>query len=150
MQQVTIYALGSSNHTTWRGRFIVILACEGRYKSIVGSLEEATTDQCTLTGIIEAVHLINTSCALTIVTSSPIAFGGFTNIKGSNKELKGLLIRLMRAKHCRAWNQVWPHGRKDFRKKIADLQQRAVAVEPTGVLGYYGLPRTTQLSIFND
>ena len=148
MKQVTIYAWGRSNHTRWQGKFRVALECQGYYKYLSDTLENVTTDQCTLTGIIAAVHLIHEPCALTIITSARVSFGNFSRLRGSNKELKGLLIRLIRAKKCRARAVVWDDEDLPLRNKLKELEQRAVPVTPVDVAAHYGVPRTKQLTLF--
>ena len=112
------------------------------------TLENVTTDQCTLTGIIAAVHLIHEPCALTIITSARVSFGNFSRLRGNNKELKGLLIRLIRAKKCRARAVVWDNEDLPLRGKLKELEPRAVRVTPVGVAAHYGVPRATQLTLF--
>ena len=150
MKQVTIYAWGRSNHTQWQGKFKVALECQGHYKYLSDTLENVTTDQCTLTGIIAAVHLIREPCTLTIVTSARVSFGNFTRLRGSNKELKGLLIRLIRAKQCHARAAVWDDQDVPLRSKLREIAQQAVQVDPVDVAAYYGVPRATQLALFGN
>ncbi len=126
------------------------LECQGSYKYLSDELENVTTDQCTLTGIIAAVHLIQEPCSLTIVTSARVSFGNFSRLRGNNKELKGLLIRLIRTKKCRARAVVWDDEDVSFRNKLKELEQRAVRVTPVGVAAHYGVPRATQLMLFGN
>ena len=148
MKQVTIYAWGRSNHPRWQGKFRVALECQGYYKYLSDTLENVTTDQCTLTGIIAAVHLIHEPCELIIVTSARVSFGNFSRLRGSNKELKGLLIRLIRAKKCCARAVVWDDEDLPLRRKLKELEQRAVPVTPVDVAAHYGVPRAKQLTLF--
>ena len=149
MKQVSIYAWGRSNHTTWEGKFWVALECQGQYKYLSGTLKEVTTDQCVITGILEAIHLLQEPCALTITTASSISFGNFTKLKGNNKALKGLLIRLLRTKKCQASAVVWDSTHQSLRNYLLGISQKAVRVSPIDVAAYYGIPRTVQLSLFN-
>jgi hypothetical protein len=128
----------------------VALECQGSCKHLSDELENATTDQCTLTGIIAAVHLIQEPCALTIVTPARVSFGNFSRLRGNNKELKGLLIRLIRAKKCCARAVVWSDEDVPLRSKLKEIEQRAVRVTPVDVAAHYGVPRATQLTFFGS
>ena len=150
MKQVSIYAWGRSSHTTWEGKFWVALECQGQYKYLSGTLKDVTTDQCVLTGILEAVHLLQQPCALTITTASPVSFGNFTTLKGRNKALKGLLIRLLRAKKCQAQAVVWDNTHQSLRQHLSSISKNAVSVPPVDVATHYGVPHTVQLSLFNQ
>ncbi len=86
---------------------------------------------------------------MTIITSARVSFGNFSRLRGNNKELKGLLIRLIRAKKCRARAVVWDDEDLPLRNKLKELEQQAVPVTPVDVAAHYGVPRAKQLTLFD-
>ncbi len=134
MKEVTIYSSASCDWNTREGRFFAALEYHGHYKFVSGNQSDSTADRCILIGIIEAIHLINEPCKLTIVTATRFAFNRFGKPKGSNKELKQLLLGRIKDKQCEVEFDVWPGGGDHLKSRLSEIEKVATKVEPQNVV----------------
>ncbi|MDM8557115.1 hypothetical protein QUF75_20525 [Desulfococcaceae bacterium HSG7] len=139
MKEVTIYSSASCNWNTREGRFFAALEYQGHYKYITGIQTDTTADRCILTGFLQAVHLINEPCDLKLVTATRISFDLIGNPKGRNKELKQLLLDIMKEKQCRFEIDEWTGGGKHLKLKLSKIIKVALKAEPIDVITHYGV-----------
>jgi hypothetical protein len=137
MKDVTIYSSASCDWNSREGRFFTALEYQGQFKYITGLQTETTADRCILTGFLESLHLINEPCNLILVTATRIAFNRLGNPRGRNKELKELLLKLVKDKDCEFKFDVWTGGGDRLKSKLADIQKVAKLVSPIDVVAHY-------------
>ena len=149
MKEVTIYSTASCNYPTREGRFFAALEYQGHFKYVTGVQADTTADRCILTGFLEALHLVNQPCKLTLVTATQIAFNRVGNPRGRNKELKRLLLDLVREKQCEFEFDVWIGGGERLKTKLAEIQRVATQVAPIDVVAHYAVNDTKPPGLFD-
>ncbi len=137
MKEILIYSSASCDWNTREGQFFAALEYQGKYKYLTGPQAETTADRCILTGLLEAAHLIREPCKVKLITATRLSFNRLGQPKGSNKELKQLLLDILHQKQCMFEFDVWA-GRGDrLKARLCEIEEQARKVPPVDVLELY-------------
>jgi hypothetical protein len=150
MKDIKIYSSASCDWSTREGRFFSALEYQERYKYITGLQTETTPDRCILVGFLEALHLINEPCKITLITATRLAFNRVGNPRGRNQELKHLILKLIAEKRCEFAFDFWRAGGDRLKAKLAEIQKTARIVEPVGVISHYAIDTNNSLSLRDE
>ena len=148
MKNITIYARGSWDWETRKGRFLAALEYQEHYRYITGGLTNTTTDRCILMGLLQAVHLVNQPCKLRLVTAIQLSFNSLGNPKGRNKDLKQLLLNIIHKKQCSYEFDGWLGDGERLKARFAEIEKIAVKVAPIDIIAYYSADDFQQPGLF--
>jgi hypothetical protein len=148
MKVVTIYSCASCDWHTQTGRFFTALEYNGHYKYVTGVQKETTADRCILAGLLEAIHLIREPCKLVIVTATRLSFNRVGDPKGRNKDLKRLLLELVKEKQCQLEFDEWIGRGDQLKGKLSEIEKLAAKVEPIDVVAQCRIHDSSPSTLF--
>ena len=82
------------------------------------------------------------------MTATRISFNRVGNPKGHNKELKQLLLDIIKDKQCHLEFDEWTGGGELLKSKLSEIERVAPKVEPVDVVTQYGRDNSSPSGLF--